>query len=148
MLIGELSAVTGVDSQTIRFYERQGLLPEPRRAANGYRAYDATAINRLQFIRAAQSAGLALAEIAQVLSLRDAGQTPCTHVSLVLEQKLAQVRARQQELAELAGELEELIEVSRTLDPADCGPADICQILTTKTEPSSKASLTPTATGS
>ncbi|MHA7241464.1 MerR family transcriptional regulator [Arthrobacter sp. TMS1-12-1] len=144
MLIGELSAVTGVDSQTIRFYERQGLLPEPRRAANGYRAYDATAINRLQFIRAAQGAGLALADIAQVLSLRDAGQTPCTHVSLVLEQKLAEVRTRLQELADLAGELEDLIESSRTLDPADCGPADICQILTPKTGPSREASLTPT----
>lgn len=139
MLIGELSAVTGVDSQTIRFYERQGLLPEPRRTANGYRAYDASAINRLGFIRAAQSAGLALADIAQVLGLRDADQTPCTHVTLVLEQKLAEVRIRLQELADLAGELEELIETSHTLDPADCGPADICQILTTKTRPAREA---------
>lgn len=136
MLIGELSAVTGVDSQTIRFYERQGLLPEPRRAANGYRAYEATAIGRLQFIRAAQNAGLALAEIAQVLNLRDAGQTPCTHVSLVLEQKLAEVRTRLKELADLAVELEELVKTGHTLDPADCGPEDICQILTTKTAPS------------
>lgn len=136
MLIGELSAVTGVDSQTILFYERQGLLPQPRRAANGYRAYDATAINRLQFVRAAQSAGLALADIAQVLNLRDAGQTPCKHVSLVLGQKLAEVRTRLQELTDLAVELEELIETSHTLDPTDCGPVDICQILTTKTGPS------------
>ena len=136
MLIGELSAVTGVDSQTIRFYERQGLLPQPRRSANGYRAYDTTAISRLLFIRAAQSAGLALADIAQVLNLRDAGQTPCTHVSRVLEQKLAEVRTRLQELADLAGELEKLIEAGRTLDPSNCGPSDICHTLTSKTEPS------------
>ncbi len=132
MLIGEVSAATGVDNQTIRFYERQALLPTPHRATNGYRTYDSSAIDRLRFIRAAQSAGLALVEIAQVLNLRDAGQTPCTHVSLVLEQKLAEVRARQQELANLARELEELIETSHTLDPADCGPAEICHILTTK----------------
>lgn len=132
MLIGEVSAATGVDNQTIRFYEREGLLPAAGRAANGYRTYDRAAIDRLRFIRAAQSAGLALAEIAQVLNLRDAGQTPCTHVSLVLEQKLVEVRTRQQELAHLARELEELIETSHTLDPADCGPAEICHILTTK----------------
>lgn len=132
MLIGEVSAATGVDNQTIRFYERQGLLPAPDRTANGYRTYDSATVDRLRFIRAAQSVGLALAEIAQVLNLRDAGQTPCTHVSLALEQKLAEVRTRQQELAILARELEELIETSRTLDPADCGPAEICHILTTK----------------
>ena len=132
MLIGEVSAATGVDNQTIRFYEREGLLPTPGRAANGYRIYDSAAVDRLRFIRAAQSAGLALAEIAQVLNLRDAGQTPCAHVSLVLEQKLAEVRARQQELAILARELKKLIETSHTLDPADCGPAEICHILTTK----------------
>ncbi|GAA2174927.1 hypoxia response transcriptional regulator [Arthrobacter parietis] len=132
MLIGEVSAATGVDNQTIRFYEREGLLPTPGRAANGYRTYESATIDRLRFIRAAQSAGLALAEIAQVLNLRDAGQTPCTHVSLVLEQKLAEVRARQQELAILARELKKLIETSHTLDPADCGPAEICHILTTK----------------
>lgn len=135
MLIGEVSAATGVDNQTIRFYERQGLLPAPGRAANGYRTYDIAVIDRLRFIRSAQNAGLSLADIAQVLDLRDAGQTPCTHVSLVLEQKLAGVRARQQELAILARELEELIETSHILDPADCGPADICHILTIKQGP-------------
>lgn len=132
MLIGEISAATGVDSQTIRFYERQGLVPEPRRASNGYRTYDAATIDRLRFIRAAQSAGLTLAEIAQVLDLRGAGQTPCSHVSLVLTQKLAEVRSRQQELAVLAGELEHLIEAGRALDPANCGPADICHIITVR----------------
>ncbi|MUK03008.1 MerR family DNA-binding protein [Vibrio cholerae] len=133
MLIGELSAVTGVGRQAIRFYERQGLMPEPGRTVNGYRSYDATAIGRLRFIRTAQGAGLALADIAQVLHLRDAGQTPCTHVTLVLEQKRAEVRARLQELADLADELEMLIETGRTLDPAACGPSDVCHILTPKT---------------
>lgn len=132
MLIGEVSVATGVDSQTIRFYERENLLPEPHRAPNGYRTYDSTTVDRLRFIRAAQAAGLALADIRQVLGLRDAGQAPCAHVSIVLGQKLVDVRVRQQELNNLASELERLIETSRTLDAADCGPTGICHIITTR----------------
>ncbi|GAB3245424.1 heavy metal-responsive transcriptional regulator [Arthrobacter pigmenti] len=129
MLIGKVADITGVDSQTIRFYERQGLLPAPLRKPNGYRSYDATAIGRLQFVRAAQAAGLTLAEIANILHLRDAGQTPCTHVSLLLDRKLDDVRARQRELATLAAELEQLIDASRDLDPRNCADADICHII-------------------
>ncbi|MBG6226634.1 DNA-binding transcriptional MerR regulator [Arthrobacter sp. CAN_A2] len=129
MLIGDISAAAGVDRQTIRFYERQGLLPEPRRAPNGYRAYDEATIDRLRFIRAAQGAGLTLAEIVEVLGLRDGGQAPCNHMSFVLEQKLAEVRSRQQELMVLAAELEHLIHTGLSLDPAGCGPTDICRII-------------------
>ncbi len=129
MLIGEVGAITGVDSQTIRFYERQGLLPAPTRAPNGYRTYDDAVVGRLKFVRAAQSAGLTLAEIAEVLGLRDAGEAPCAHVSLLLEEKLADVRARQRELAALAAELGQLIDASHDLDPADCSASDICHII-------------------
>ncbi|WP_051299666.1 heavy metal-responsive transcriptional regulator [Arthrobacter castelli] len=129
MLIGEVAAITGVDSQTIRFYERQGLLPAPRREPNGYRSYDDAAIGRLQFIRAAQAAGLTLTEIASIVHLRDAGQTPCTHVSLLLDRKLDDVRTRQRELSILATELEQLIEASHDLDPRNCADADICHII-------------------
>lgn len=131
MLIGKVAAITGVDSQTIRFYERQGLLPEPHREPNGYRSYDNAAIGRLQFVRAAQTAGLTLAEIASILHLRDAGETPCTRVSLLLDRKLEDVRARQRELATLATELEQLIEGSHDLDPSNCADADICHIIAT-----------------
>lgn len=135
MLIGEISTLTGVDRQTIRFYERQGLLPAPGRAANGYRSYDQAVVARLQFIRAAQAAGLTLAEITSTLRLRDAGETPCAHVSLLLEQKLIDVRARQTELAALAAELGQLIKTSRDLSPTDCSDADICHIITTPAKP-------------
>ncbi|RNL50368.1 heavy metal-responsive transcriptional regulator [Arthrobacter oryzae] len=131
MLIGEVQTITGIDSQTIRFYERQGLLPAPQRAANGYRRYDDAAVGRLRFIRAAQSAGLTLADIAGILGVRDAGDAPCSHVSGLLEGKLADVRARQRELAELAAELEQLIDTSHDLNPADCTDADICHIIAT-----------------
>lgn len=131
MLIGEVAAITGVDSQTIRFYERQGLVPRPHREPNGYRRYENAAIGRLQFVRAAQGAGLTLAEIAGILRLRDAGRTPCTHVSLLLDLKLDDVRARQRELATLAAELEQLIEASHDLDPSNCVDAEICHIIAT-----------------
>jgi len=130
MLIGEVAETLGVDRQTIRFYEKQGLLPPPHRRPNGYRDYDTAVISRLTFIQSGQAAGLTLAEITSVLSLRDAGQVPCSHVSLLLVRKLEDVRARQRELAALAAELQALIGASQAQDPAECGEADICTIIT------------------
>lgn len=129
MQIGELSHAIGVTSQTIRFYEREGLLPTPRRTSNGYRDYDESSANRLLFIRGAQSAGLTLAEIASVIDLREEGQAPCTHVVALLGAKLESVRARQAELRMLEAELDRLVARSRILDPAECSDASICHIL-------------------
>lgn len=130
MLIGEVADAVGVPTRTVRFYERRGLLSEPSRAPNGYRTYDDTTVHRLRFIRSAQTAGLTLAEIRDIIDLRDDGQTPCTHVAGLLATKLDDVRRRRHELATLEDELGQLIERSRQLDPADCGERDICHILT------------------
>lgn len=131
MRIGELADAAGVPTRTIRFYERRGLLPDPRRAPNGYRVYDAATLNRLRFIRTAQAAGLTLAEVRSITEIRDDGITPCTHVEALLETKLAEVRRRRQQLTALEGELEHLVERSHHLDPADCHDRDVCHILTT-----------------
>jgi MerR family copper efflux transcriptional regulator len=69
--IGELAARCGVSPDTIRFYEREGLLPAPRRTASGHRIYDHVAFVRLQFIRRAQGIGLTLQDIGEILRLRD-----------------------------------------------------------------------------
>jgi len=130
MLIGELADTAGLPSQTIRFYERRGLLPEPTRGANGYRIYDESMLTRLNFIHTAQAAGLTLAEIGSIIDLRDDGNVPCTHVASLIDSKLADVRTRIRSLAVLEAELEEVIERSHRLDPADCTDADICHILT------------------
>src|SRR5665811_535674 len=130
MLIGELADTVGLPSQTIRFYERRGLLPEPVRGANGYRIYDEPMLTRLNFIHTAQAAGLTLAEIGSIIDLRDDGNVPCTHVASLLDSKLADVRTRIKSLAVLETELKEVIERSHHLDPADCTNADICHILT------------------
>ncbi|RMH82933.1 MAG: heavy metal-responsive transcriptional regulator [Actinomyces sp.] len=129
MLIGEVATRVGVPTRTVRFYERRGLLPEPRRAPNGYRVYDESTVTRLAFIRSAQTAGLTLAEIAGILAVRDSGEAPCHHVGELLADKLVEVRERRRRLAEAEAELEALLERSRRLDPADCGEGEICHIL-------------------
>jgi DNA-binding transcriptional MerR regulator len=134
MLIGELAESVGLPSQTIRFYEREGLLPPARREANGYRVYDDTTLNRLAFIRAAQAAGLSLGEIRSIVDLRDDGDVPCMHVTALLQAKLDEVHARRLELDSLGSELEHLLTRSQHLDPGECTEADICHILTGSTE--------------
>ncbi|RFA06487.1 heavy metal-responsive transcriptional regulator [Subtercola boreus] len=129
MRIGNLAHATGVSAQTIRFYERQGLLPSPDRETNGYRQYNAAAATRLRFIRASQTAGLTLTDIGSVLALRQAGEVPCEHVTALLTGKLEDVRTRQRELALLETELENALDASRQLDPADCTASSVCQII-------------------
>jgi len=129
MLIGELADAVGLPSQTIRFYERRGLLREPGRGPNRYRVYDRSTLTRLNFIRSAQAAGLTLAEIGSIIDLREDGTIPCTHVAGLIDNKIADVRARISDLTVLKLELEGLIERSKRLDPADCTDADVCQIL-------------------
>lgn len=129
MLIGELADVAGLPTQTIRFYERKGLLPDPQREPNGYRTYDESTLARLSFIRAAQAAGLTLAEIGSIVELRDDGHVPCAHVAAVVDNRLAAVRARIRDLTALEAELEVLIERSHRLDPADCADVEVCHIL-------------------
>ncbi len=136
MLIGQVADAVRLPSQTIRFYERTGLLPEPSRAANGYRIYDESTITRVKFIRAAQAAGLTLVEIRSIIDLRDEGHIPCAHVSNLIDDKLADVRRRINELATLATELEHLLHRSQRLDPADCRDADICHIFVAPPAPS------------
>lgn len=133
MLIGELAEAVCLPSQTIRFYERRELLPEPSRGANGYRIYDESAITRVTFIRAAQAAGLTLVEIRGIIDVRDDGHVPCAHVSKLLDGKLADVRRRVSELAILEIELEQLLDRSQRLDPADCSDSDICHIFSAGT---------------
>ncbi len=129
MKIGDLAAAGGIRTQTIRFYEKRGLLPAAQRAANGYRVYDQEAVDRVQFIQRAQAAGLTLAEIGGILDVRAGGRTPCAHVSDLLDAKLQEVDQRMAELAVLRADLTALVDRSHNLDPTECPPGDICHIL-------------------
>ena len=129
MLIGELATATGVPAKTIRYYETIGILDPPERTASGYRTCEATAADRLGFIRAAQAAGLTLGEIRSIVALRDRGVAPCGHVLRLLAARAVDLERRIAELRGLRGELDRLVERGRHLDPADCDPRRICHLL-------------------
>ncbi|MEX0757618.1 MAG: heavy metal-responsive transcriptional regulator [Acidimicrobiia bacterium] len=135
MQIGELSSATGVPTRTIRFYEEKGVLPEPDRSPTGYRIYDAQAVNRLKFLRRAQSAGLTLSEIRGVVAIRDNGEAPCVHTRSLLEAKRGEVDDRLQELSELRSELDRLIETGTGIGPGVCVADEICSIIGTRRPP-------------
>lgn len=129
MRIGEAADVSGVSPQTIRFYERRGLLSKPRRSTNGYREYDTSVLPRLAFIRSSQAAGLTLVEIASILDLRRDGAVPCAHVHTLLQTKRDDIQRQQRGLTALDAELASLISRSDRLDPADCTDTKICHII-------------------
>ncbi|WP_435200554.1 heavy metal-responsive transcriptional regulator [Janibacter sp. GS2] len=129
MRIGEVADVAGVSTQTIRFYERRGLLSRPQREGNGYREYDTSVLPRLAFIRSGQAAGLTLVEIASILDLRRDGTVPCAHVHTLLLTKREDLQRRKREIAALEAELDVLIGRSDRLDPAHCTDTEICHII-------------------
>jgi DNA-binding transcriptional MerR regulator len=127
--IGELASRSGVSTKAIRYYEDIGLLPPPRRLGSGYRDYEATTVDRLAFIRAAQAVGLSLGEIRGIVALRDEGQTPCGHVLHLLRTRSAELDRRINQLRSLRGELDRLVTRAEALDPADCDPDRICHLV-------------------
>ncbi|WP_104136976.1 MerR family transcriptional regulator [Cryobacterium sp. Y62] len=129
MQIRDLAIASGVTAQTIRFYERRGLLSRAARDRNGYRQYDEAALSRLKFIRSAQTAALTLAEIGSIITVRHAGHVPCDHVSTLLATKLEDVHRRQEELVLLETELHHLLSASKDLNPADCDVGSVCHII-------------------
>ncbi|MCY0940482.1 MerR family DNA-binding protein [Streptomyces antarcticus] len=130
MRIGALAAATGTTTKTLRFYEQAGLLADPPRTPGGYRDYPAHSKTRVGFIRSAQAAGLSLAEIRDVLAIRDGGQPPCGHVNDLLRQHLADVEHRIAELEATRDMLSELARTASATDSAACTEGDICRILT------------------
>ncbi len=130
MQIGEIAHETGVSTKTIRYYESIGVLPEPGRAPNGYRSYDASTVDRLRFIRDAQASGLALTEIASILELREQGASTCEHVTHLLERHLDELDRHIANLQKTRTQLATLTARAAALDPADCTDPNRCQTIT------------------
>jgi DNA-binding transcriptional MerR regulator len=99
MRIGQLARASGVAVDTIRYYERQGLLQRPARGQNGYRLFSEGAVTRLQLIRNAVRFGFSLKEVARFLKVRDAGGAPCDQVRQAGQRLLTQM---DEQIAELA----------------------------------------------
>ncbi|HEX7318602.1 MAG TPA: heavy metal-responsive transcriptional regulator [Pyrinomonadaceae bacterium] len=123
---GELAKAAGVSTDTLRHYERKGVLPRPRRGANGYRQYPPEALDRVLLVRRALAVGFTLDELARVLSVRDRGAAPCREVRELAAAKLAEVDERLAQLAELRVELRATLEewderLARTSDGGRAG---------------------------
>lgn len=117
MRIGELAAQAGVNPKTIRFYERQGLMPNPSRLDSGYRDYGADDGARLVFIKTAQRLSFSLSEIAEILALKERGQRPCDYVLSVLDRQVGGIDRRLGELVALRAELVALKTMADDLGP-------------------------------
>lgn len=105
MKIGELAALTGCDVQTVRFYEREGLLEEPPREASGYRRYDERHVTRLAFIRHLRSLDIPLPEVRQLLDFAARPDQTCAQVNELLDGHIALVRQRMRALKALEKQL-------------------------------------------
>lgn len=105
MRIGELSQATGVDIETIRYYERITLLPPPARGENGYRSYGDQALERLAFIRHCRALDMPLAEIRRLLDFKDQPLSDCGDIDHLIDAQLGRVRARLQSMRALEQQL-------------------------------------------
>ena len=124
MRIGELAERAGVNVQTVRYYERRGLLPEPERRASGYRDYGTGDLTRLRFILRAKSLGFTLSEVEDLLELRvDPGRT-AEDVRRQAEGKIADVEAKIRDLRRIRRAL------GRLVDTCDAhGPPEACALM-------------------
>jgi DNA-binding transcriptional MerR regulator len=110
LTVSALATQAGLSADTVRYYERVGLLPPPDRSAAGYRLYDQDALGRLRLIKGAQRAGLRLREIGELLQVADRGQCPCGHTETMLRGRLAEVQAELERLRSLEAALTRLLE--------------------------------------
>ena len=108
MRSGELARLTGVSTDTLRHYERCGLLPRPGRTAGNYRSYPPSSQQRVELIQRALGIGFSLSELKPILAVRDAGGTPCRQVRQLLRSKIGHVNEQIESLSLLRTELNRL----------------------------------------
>ena len=109
MKIGQLAREAGVPIDTVRYYERHGLLPEPARQASGYRAYQVQDVQRLRFVRRAKALGFTLVEIRELLTLSDHRDDDMAPLREVATSKLREIDQRMTELARIRDGLHTLL---------------------------------------
>ncbi|WP_421657903.1 heavy metal-responsive transcriptional regulator [Leptothermofonsia sp. ETS-13] len=125
--IGEVASLSGLPVKTVRYYEEIGLLaPMVERSQAGYRLFDGQIINRLAFIKRAQSLGLTLDEIRNILNVHDQGQLPCGEVKQHLQDKLTAITQQIEALETLRSELQGLLSGWQESPPAHLISQTIC----------------------
>jgi DNA-binding transcriptional MerR regulator len=126
LTVGQLAARAGVRTDTIRYYEREGLLPTPRRTEGEHRRYGPADLDRLLFIRGAQRLGLRLAEIRELLAVRDTGTCACEPAEALLRRHVAEIGSEIQRLTALRTELLAMLAAMRGPDCPDPLPGTWC----------------------
>lgn len=122
MKIGELAKATGTQVETVRYYEREGLLPTLLRTAGNYRVYDARHIERLTFIRHCRSLDMSVSEIRTLLGFKDAPEGACEQVNALLDAHLGHVAQRIKDLRALEQQLKVLRQQCHAVqEAARCG---------------------------
>lgn len=130
MQINELAQRTGVPAKTIRYYEDIELLPAPARQANGYRQYREKDIARLSLVAGARRLDFSLAEIKEILDLRDRNEPPCNTMLDLLQHKSEQIQQRIAELQSLDTQLEQLYTLGLTFPTDDVeGKNCVCHLV-------------------
>lgn len=122
--IGEVAKQSGVGIETVRFYEREGLLSQPDRKASGYRQYNVDAVRLLRFIRRAKQLGFTLKEIKSLLTLRDTKSATRADVREQAQAKLADIDEKIRDLSNMRSALQTLVDTCH-----GHGPATTCPIL-------------------
>ena len=122
MKIGELATATGTSVETIRYYEREGLLPAPVRTDANYRVYEASHAQRLQFVRHCRSLDMTLQEIRALLAFQDTPEDNCAEVNALLDEHIGHVAQRIRELRQLEKQLKLLrAQCHGVQDATHCG---------------------------
>lgn len=124
MTISQVARLAGVGVETVRFYEREGLLDQPTRPDSGYRHYSLDAIKRIQFIKRAKELGFSLKEIAELLALRVAPQASCADVKQHALSKIADIECKVEDLLRMKGALMKVVDLCE-----GSGPTSSCPIL-------------------
>jgi len=120
LLIGEISRRTGVNIETIRYYERIEVMPKPKRSEGGQRLYNESQLNRLGFIKRSRELGFSLKEICALLTLVDSGKMTCSEVHALTVEHLSGVRSKIADLRKLERALKSLAAQCSLGDVSDC----------------------------
>ena len=126
LTVSKIARRAGISPDAVRFYEREGLIPPAPRSPSGYREYDESTAHRIRFIKGAQSVGLKLSEIKELLEIQDRGACPCGHTRSLVERRIHEIDAEMKRLTELRNELAGMAELDCPV--TEDGPVWACEV--------------------
>lgn len=129
LFIGDLSRQFNIPAQTIRYYERIGLIDPPERTESQYRVYSEEDVDRLRFILQAKRFGLSLDEIKELIQIRTDGTAPCEHLKTLIKQHMDDLDKRIQQMVDFRNELAHRFQKLQETQPDECSDGTICKVI-------------------